>query len=92
MIKEFSKKFKGRPRINTNTTAIFPFTVVNNIKVIKVIKNMKRNLKQRGIKLFPIPEGDSMFILAPLRGKPVVVFSIVDVPALWSGRISQVSS
>ena len=47
MIKEFSKKFKGRPGINTNTTAIFPFTVVNNIKVIKVMKNMKRNLKQR---------------------------------------------
>ena len=60
----------------------------------KVMKNMKRNLKQRGTELIPIPEGDSLSVLAPLKGntKLVMGFSTVGVLMLWSGMVSKVST
>ena len=70
---EFTKKFKVQPPVNTNTATINSNVVVDTAKVPK---NMKRNLKKRGAELIPIPEGDSMFVLAPLKGitKPVLGF------------------
>ena len=34
----------------------------------KAIKNMKRNLKKKGIEVVDVPEGNSLFMLAPLEG------------------------
>ena len=72
-IDEFTNKFKIKPPVNTNTAAVPTKPVVDTAKVLK---NMKRNLKKRGADLIPIPEGDSMFILAPLKGitEPVLGF------------------
>ena len=72
---EFSKRFKIQPPVNTNTAAMPSNTAVDTVKVLK---NMKRNLKKRGAELIPIPEGDSMFILAPLKGVTEPVLSFFD--------------
>ena len=72
-IEQFSRKYKINPPVNTNVTALPTKSVVDTAKVLK---NMKRNLKKRGSNLIPVPEGDPMFILAPLKGitKPVMGF------------------
>ena len=72
-ITEFSKRFKIQPPVNTNTASVASNASVDTARVLK---NMKRNLKKRGAALIPIPEGDSMFVLAPLKGinKPVLGF------------------
>ena len=46
------------------------------IDTARILKNMKRNLKKRGADLIPIPEGEAMFVLAPLKGitEPVLGF------------------
>ena len=61
------------PPVNTNVSAVPVKPVVDTAKVLK---NMRRNLKKRGSNLIPVPEGDSMFVLAPLKGntKPVMCF------------------
>ena len=43
---------------------------------VKAIKNMRRNLKKKGTEVIDLPEGDSVFVLAPLKGvtKPVIGF------------------
>ena len=70
---EFSNKFKIQPPVNTNTATTATTVVVDTAKVLK---NMKRNLKKSGADLIPIPEGDAMFVLAPLKGitEPVLGF------------------
>ena len=74
-LREFSKKFKVQPPVNTNTATV-PANVV--VDTTKILKNMKRNLKKRGAELIPIPEGDSMFVLAPLKGKSEPVLGFFD--------------
>ena len=48
-----------------NNTANAPSNVL--VDTTKILKNMKRNSKKRGAELIPITEGDSMFVLAPLK-------------------------
>ena len=84
---EFSKKFKINPPVNTNTSTIektqcdFTESVNNSVKpgeVAKVIKNMKRNARKRGAEVYDVPDGNSMFILAPLKGKTNPVLGFLD--------------
>ena len=74
-ILDFTAKFKVQPPVNTNTSS---FNAKSSEDTVKVLKNMKRNLKKRGASLIPIPEGDSMFVLAPLKGKTRPVMSFFD--------------
>ena len=47
-------------------------------EVAKVIKNMRRNAKKRGAEIFDIPDGNSTFVLVPLKGKTEPVLTFLD--------------
>ena len=75
---EFSRKKNLKPPLNTNVAG-----AVHDVKEadqqdqgVKGLKNMKRNLKKKGKELVEIPEGNSVFMLAPLKGvtRPVIGF------------------
>ena len=51
---------------------------VKPTEVAKIIKNMRRNAKKRGAELHDIPDGNSMFILAALKGKTEPVLTFLD--------------
>ena len=82
-IEEFSKKNNIKPPVNINVVEA-PSTNNHSYEAPKVaadggvraMKNMKRNLKKKGTEVLDIPEGDSVFVLAPLKGvtKPVIGF------------------
>ena len=60
--------------LNENTST----NVVKPGEVAKVIKNMRRNAKKRGNEVYDIPDGNSMFVLAPLKGKTEPVLTFLD--------------
>ena len=77
-MEEFSKKKNLKPPLNTNVAG-----TVHDVKEamqhdqgVKGLKNMKRNLKKKGREVVEIPEGNSIFMLAPLKGvtRPVIGF------------------
>jgi len=84
---EFTKKFKINPPVNTNTDTTektqcdFTEPTSNAVKhgdVARVIKNMMRNARKRGAKVYDVPDGNSMFIVAPLKGKTNPVLGFLD--------------
>ena len=82
-ITEFTKKFKINPPMKTETAANKKpqFDLIDSAKpddVAKVIKNMRRNARKRGAEVYDVPDGDSMFILAPLKGKTEPVLGFLD--------------
>ena len=79
-LESFSKKFNIKPPVNINVadTVIEP---ISDIKVaedggIKAMKNMRRNLKKKGTEVIDLPEGEAVFLLAPLQGvtRPILGF------------------
>ena len=52
--------------------------VVKPNEVGKAIKNMRRNTKKKGAELHDIPDGNSLFVLAPLKGKTEPVLTFLD--------------
>ena len=85
-ITEFTKKLNITPPVNTNTASTQKSESVSEVstnavkpdEVAKVIKNMRRNAKKKGAEVYDIPQGNSMFILAPLKGKSEPVLTFLD--------------
>ena len=80
-IEDFSKKKKINPPVNVNPIKIDTVENAPDPKVVsdggvKAMKNMRRNLKKKGSEVVDIPEGVSVFMLAPLKGvtRPVNAF------------------
>ena len=82
-LEEYSKKNNIKPPVNVNVVENTA-TASNSTEATKVvgdggvkaIKNMRRNLKKKGTEIIDLPEGDSIFVLAPLKGvtRPVMGF------------------
>ena len=86
-ITEFTKKLKINPPVNTNTASTqksesdLDEPAINCVKpdeVTKVIKNMRRNARKKGAEVYDVPDGNSLFILAPLKGKTDPVLGFLD--------------
>ena len=80
-IEDFSKKKKVNPPVNVNPIKVDTVETPPEFKVVtdggvKAMKNMRRNLKKKGSEVVDIPEGVSVFMLAPLKGvtRPVNAF------------------
>ena len=50
----------------------------NMPKPSRARKNMRRYAKKRGAKILDVPDGNSMFVLAPLKGKTQPVLAFLD--------------
>ena len=50
----------------------------NITKPSRVRKNMRRYAKKRGAKIVDVPDGNSMFVLAPLKGMTQPVLTFID--------------
>ena len=84
-LEEFSKKNSINPPINVNVTEpATSFEITDtSAKVaddggVRAMKNMRRNMKKKGTEVIDIPEGDSVFMLAPLKGVTRPVWSFFD--------------
>ena len=76
---DFSKKKNIRPPINTNMSDTVHGVKEDTVQYdhgVRGMKNMRRNLKKKGKEVIDIPEGNSVFMLAPLKGvtRPVIGF------------------
>ena len=81
LLEEFSKRNNIHPPINLTVVEAATTTNDNPSSVaedggVRAMKNMKRNLKKKGTEVLDLPEGDSVFLLAPLKGvtRPVMGF------------------
>ena len=80
-LEEYSKKNNLKPPLNLNVIGTVANSSEEASKVaedggVKAMKNMRRNLKKKGTEVLDLPEGESVFVLAPLKGvtRPVMGF------------------
>ena len=78
-MEDFSKKKNLKPPLNTNVVSAVHGVTEDTPEYdhgVKGLKNMRRNLKKKGKEVVDIPDGNTMFMLAPLKGvtRPVIGF------------------
>ena len=71
------------PPVNVNTVeAVDSLPAVDVVGgadgCVRALKNMKRNLKKKGADIVDIPQGNSVFLLAPLKGVTRAVWGFFD--------------